>query len=93
MEFGTNNIMSPSLPEGESEERYNFLKEYIHILHGHWGGYWHLETHPEVNLILINNKLTRAKVYFRYGYQGGETLLEKENGEWTVKDSKATWIE
>jgi hypothetical protein len=92
-ELGKDNIMSPSLPVGESEKRYRFLKKYIHILHGHWGGYWHLETHPKVSMIVINNELSKAEIHFRYGYQGGETLLEKENGEWVIKSSKATWIE
>ncbi|NPD48188.1 hypothetical protein [Lentimicrobium sp. S6] len=92
-ELGTDNIMSPSLPEGESEKRYSFLKKHIHILHGHWGGYWHLETHPDVSVIVINQDLTKAIIHFRYGYQGGETVLEKENGVWIIKSSKATWIE
>jgi len=92
-DMGTGNIMNPALPEGESEKRYEFLEKHIHILHGHWGNYWHLETHPEVSVIVINNELTKAEIHFRYGYQGGETLLEKENGMWIIKSSKATWIE
>lgn len=45
--------MSPAIPEGESEQQSRFIKEYIHTLHGYWGDYGHLETHPEVELILI----------------------------------------
>jgi len=92
-ELGTDNIMSPSLPEGESEKRYRLLKNHIHILHGHWGGYWHLETHPDISVIIINSELNKAIIHFRYGYQGGETVLLKENGDWIIKSSKATWIE
>jgi hypothetical protein len=92
-EMGVGNIMNPALPEGESEKRYEFVKNYIHILHGHWGNYWHLETHPKVSTIVINNEITKAKINFRYGYQGGETVLEKENGIWKIISSKATWTE
>lgn len=92
-EFGAGNIMSPSLPVGESEARYDFLKKHIHLLHGHWGRYWHLETHPEVYVVVINSLLTDAKVFFRYGYQGGEAALEKKRDGWMLKSSKATWIE
>lgn len=92
-DLGTGNIMNPALPEGESEKRYEFIKDYIHILHGHWGNYWHLETHPDVGVIVINKELTKTEINFRYGYQGGETVLEKKNGEWIIKSSKATWIE
>ncbi len=92
-DMGQDNIMNPALPEGESEKRYKFLEKHIHILHGHWGNYWHLETHPKVEVMVINNNLTKAVIYFRYGYQGGETVLEKKNKEWIIKSSKATWIE
>ncbi len=91
--FGAGNVMSPSFVKGETEKRYKFLKKYIHILHGHWGGYWHIETHPEVGSIVMNNQLTKATIHFRYGYEGGETMFKKENGEWILQSSKVTWIE
>jgi hypothetical protein len=91
--LGEGNIMNPSRPEGESEKRYEILRPYIPILHGHWGGYWHLETHPEISVIIFNKTLTKAKIDFRVGYQGGETILEKNGNNWTIKESKATWIE
>lgn len=92
-DMGKDNLMSPALPKGESKSRYRFLKNYIHILHGHWGNYWHLKTHPDVEIIVINKELSKAKINFRYGYQGGTTVLEKMDGEWIIKSSKATWIE
>jgi hypothetical protein len=92
-DMGTENVMSPELPKGESKNRYRFIKNYIHILPGHWGNYWHLETHPDVEVIVINKELTKAEIHFRYGYQGGTTVLEKRDGEWIIKSSKATWIE
>jgi hypothetical protein len=92
-EMGTPNIMNPSRPAGESEKRYEMIRPFIPVLHGHWGGYWHLETHPDVNYILLNKTLTKAKIDFRVGYQGGEATLEKRGNRWTIKKSEATWIE
>jgi hypothetical protein len=91
--LGEGNIMNPSRPAGESEKRYEVLRSFIPILHGHWGGYWHLETHPHVSVIIFNKTLTKAQIHFRVGYQGGEAILEKTGNEWTIKESKATWIE
>jgi hypothetical protein len=90
---GEDNIMSLSKPKEESEKRYEMLRSYIPILHGHWGGYWHLETHPNVSIIILNKTLTKAKIDFRVGYQGGETILQKKGADWVIKESKATWIE
>ena len=91
--LGVGGIMNPSMPIEESQRRYTFLREYIPILHGHWGGYWHIATHPEVSYIILNNKLNKAIVFFRVGYQGGEATLVKINNKWRVESSKATWIE
>jgi hypothetical protein len=92
-EPGEASIMSPSRPKEESEKRYEMLRPYIPILHGHWGGYWHLETHPEVSSIVFNNTLTKAKIDFRVGYQGGEAIFEKNGTDWIIIESKATWVE
>jgi len=93
IEMGQRNIMDPAKPNGESEKRYLILRAFIPILHGHWGGYWHLETHPAASIILFNKGLTLAKVNFRVGYQGGEAILTKEDNGWIIKESRATWIE
>ncbi|MGB8192787.1 MAG: hypothetical protein WCF67_12745 [Chitinophagaceae bacterium] len=92
-DLGTGNIMDPAMPKGESEKRYRFLRPYIPILHGHWGGYWHIETHPDISRIVFNKQLTKARIYFRVGYQGGEATMIKMNGEWKLEKSKETWIE
>ncbi len=91
--LGEDNIMSPSKPIKKSEKRYEMLRSYIPILHGHWGGYWYLETHPDVSIIIFNKDLTKAKIDFRVGYQGGETILDKNGSNWIIKESKETWIE
>jgi hypothetical protein len=90
---GEENIMNPSKAKGESKKRYEVLRAYIPILHGHWEGYWHLETHPLIRIIIFNKTLTKAEINFRVGYQGGKATLERNGNEWTIKESKATWIE
>ncbi len=92
-ELGEGNLMNPSMPKGNSEKRYEKIRSFIPVLHGHWGGYWHLDTHPSVENIVFNNTMTKAKVEFRVGYQGGEATLEKKGKEWLIKESRATWIE
>jgi len=92
-EMGENGIMTPSMPKGDSEKRYSSIRPYIPILHGHWGGYWHLATHPEISRIFVDTNSGAAKVFFRVGYQGGEALLKKKSSGWTIVESKATWIE
>lgn len=91
--FGKTNIMSVSRQKKQSAKRYGFIRPYLPILHGHWGGYWEIETSPEVFNIIFNKNLTEAKIFFSVGYQGGETTLIKENDKWIIKESKATWIE
>ena len=90
---GEEGLMNPSRPKGESVGRYEMLLPYIPILHGHWGGYWHLETYPYVRIIIFNKTLTKAEVAFRIDYYGGETILEKEGERWVIKKSEVTWIE
>lgn len=91
--FGKPNIMSVSRPKKQSAKRYEFIRPFLPILHGHWGGYWEIETSPKVFNIFFNKNLTMAKVFFSVGYQGGETIFVKENEKWIIKESKATWIE
>lgn len=92
-EFGEGNIMNPSGPAAESLKRYEVIRSYIPILHGHWGGYWILETHPDVSIMIFNKSLTKVQIHYRVGYQGGEAILEKSGKDWTIKSSRATWIE
>ena len=91
--LGEGNIMNPSQAVGESEKRYEFLRPFIPILHGHWGGYWHLATHPDVGIITLNKTLNEATINFRVGYQGGSARLSKTGNHWEVQKSNATWIE
>lgn len=91
--LGTGGVMNPAMPTGESQKRAEALSKYITILHGHWGNYWYLETHPEISQIVLNKSLNRAKVFYRVGYMGGETSLIKQGKQWLMTESKSTWIE
>jgi len=86
-------IMNPARATSKTWKRQSFLNNYLNVIYGHWGGYWQLETHPEVSLIVINQALTKALVYFRLVYEGGNAYLERQNGEWILIESKLTWIE
>lgn len=82
--------------EGYDEEtlkRARYLNEGIYIFPGHWGGYWHIITHPELSIISFNADKTKAKAYFRILYMFGEAEFEKEDGEWKLKNSAITGIE
>lgn len=74
-------------------KRYEFIRPYIPILRGHWGLYWHLATHPQIHQIVFNKPLNKAIIYFRVGYQGGEVILKKQANQWTIIESRVTWIE
>lgn len=91
--LGYGGIMNPARPKNKSAERRYFLYPYIQIIYGHWGGYWHLESHPYVFSIKFNEKMDEATVNFRLVYEGGEAKLKKKRGEWKVSDYHLTWIE
>ena len=90
---GSYDYMLPDLSVGEINDRYSFLHNYLLFFHGHWGNYWHLETHPEVSNISFNYSRDSALVFFRLGYQGGEVTLSKVNYEWVIVEHRMTWVE
>lgn len=91
--LGEGGIMNPSAAKGESEKRFRFLRPWLPVLHGHWGGYWNLETDPLIYRIDFNRQMTEAKAYFQVGYMGGEALLRRYGNIWMIVTSRATWIE
>lgn len=92
-ELGKHNIMQPATSEGQSRSKMEFIRKAAHIFYGHWGGYWQYETYPQANLIVFDSQIQRAVVYFRFVYEGGVVILEKENDEWSVVSSLFIWIE
>lgn len=93
VDFGEEDIMQPALPLGNDRLKHGFFNNAALIFYGHWGGYWQYETNPKANQIIFNPEMNRAIVLFRYVYEGGEAVLEKQNGEWKVVDFRFTWIE
>lgn len=82
--FGERHIMGPAMPKGETGKRYEFIRNYIPVLYGHWGGYWHLSTHPKIEYIFVNPQLNHALVHYRIGYTFGYAELKKVNDEWIM---------
>lgn len=93
VDLGKNNIMQPASSKGDSRAKQQFIDSAAHIYYGHWGGYWQYETYPEAEQIIFNPEMNRAVVLFRFVYEGGQVILEKQNGEWTVVDTRFIWIE
>ena len=93
VDLGEYNIMQPAYSKGDSRAKQQFLDSAAHIYYGHWGGYWQYETYPEAEQIIFNPEMNRAVVLFRFVYEGGQVILEKQNGEWTVVDTRFIWIE
>lgn len=91
--LGEDNIMQPAFSKGKSRSKHAFINKAALIFYGHWGGYWQYETYPEAEQIIFNPEMNRAVVMFRFVYEGGEAVLEKQNGEWRVVDTRFTWIE
>ena len=91
--LGQEGIMQVAYSKGESRKRMDFINCATKIFYGHWGGYWQYETYPKASTIVIDSQMQRAVVFFRFVYQGGEVILEKQNGEWTIVSGKFTWIE
>ncbi len=86
-------IMQTAYAKEESRQRMDFIQQAAKIFYGHWGGYWQYETYPQANSIIIDARMQRAIVNFRFVYEGGEVYMEKQNGEWTVVSGRLTWIE
>lgn len=74
------------------QKRYEFINTKLNVCPGHWGG-WHYLTHPEVEMIYINESLDSAVVHFRIMYEGGEAEFRRTLDKWDMIESKLTWIE
>jgi hypothetical protein len=85
-------VMFESVSE-EGWDHYEFLVSALPILPGHWGAYWHYETHPYINYLVFDTSLTKAKIYFRIGYMFGEAEFEKNSSGWEMIQSDITGIE
>ena len=91
--IGSGGIMNPARSKGASEKRKKFLEHHIKIWYGHWGGYWQLKSYPVASSITFDKDMQYARVNFRLVYEGGQAILKKIDGKWTLISSKITWIE
>ena len=91
--MGKEGIMQVAYSKGESRKRMDFISNAVRLFYGHWGGYWQYETYPQATSIVFDSQMQRAVVFFRFVYEGGEVIMEKQNGEWTIVSGKLTWKE
>jgi hypothetical protein len=77
----------------EGWDHFNFLVKKLAIIPGHWGGYWHIETHPEITYLVLSTSLKHAKINFRIAYEFGEAIMEKKSTGWEMISSAITMIE
>ena len=91
--LGAGGIMNPARSSGESEKRQQFLGSCLRIWHGHWGGYWQLNSYPVAYTVTFSKDMQSAQIDFRMVYEGGSATLKKIQGNWQLLSSRRTWIE
>lgn len=79
--------------KGERNDSSAFIQNASKIIYGHFGGYWQYITYPQVYSIIFDTQMRRAYVSYRFIYQGGYIILEKQNGEWIIVSTHITWQE
>lgn len=62
----------------------SFLKKVALIDLPHFDVSWQYVTYPMVERIVFDKKMRRAMVRFGFGNMGGEALLKKRRGTWTI---------
>jgi hypothetical protein len=73
-------------------KRYKVISQYIRIF-ATFGTTRDVETHPIIYRIIFNKALTKAKLGFRIGEEGGYILVVKKRKKWVFKEYKITWVE
>jgi hypothetical protein len=73
--------------------RYELVRQLIPVIPGHWGGYWHIETHPLVQAVSLDASLSRAVVAVRIGYGGKDVMLSRDGDGWRIESVEFTWRE
>ena len=79
--FGTPSIMSTARARDKSAERLTAASKFITVFPNHWGGRWHLISHPEVLMIFLSEDYTKAVVAFRIRHEGGYAKMESHAGD------------
>ena len=77
----------------EATRKIEFLQPYVKVLWKHWGGGWHLETHPVVLSITFDRAMVNAVVNFRIKHRGGRARFQRKGEVWRMTSSVQTWME
>jgi hypothetical protein len=77
----------------ETKRRLAFLNQFVKIIPGHWGGYYHIESFPVIGSIRMNLEMTEAEVFFTNVYAFYSATLEKVEGNWKLKSSGLMFVE
>jgi hypothetical protein len=91
--YGNEEYMGTEPVTEEAWDHYQFLNQVLYIIPGHWGPYWHVETHPYIQFITFDTGMQTAKIEFRIGYMFGEAVFEKNNTDWVMTSSIINAIE
>jgi hypothetical protein len=77
-------IMRVFIDDSAVYKRFDFLSPLFHIVVGHGGSGWYLETFPIVNTIIFDEKFEHGLVGFRSAFNGGvsDYGISKKNGHW-----------
>jgi hypothetical protein len=82
----------PNQPVGGAQTIIRWWNRFFPARPGHWLGF-EITTYPAFSSITFTNaERSRALVPVTIGYSGGDVVLEKVNGVWTVKDFVNKWI-
>ncbi|MGD0898052.1 MAG: hypothetical protein ABR915_09480 [Thermoguttaceae bacterium] len=79
--------------EGPFTERLDYLNRSLNVVRGLWSKGWFFETHPYVQLVVLNKDLKTAVIYARQ-YNGGVlALMQRDEKGWRVVGTQDTWVE
>lgn len=84
---------TPETLINDSYYRKQFLNKHLKIFNGHFGNYWHIETHPEIHVIHFDKDMQKVRFYFRIEYYSGVAHLEKKNNKWELISSEIIGVE
>ena len=82
----------PDARTSDVVQRLDFLNRHVRVTIGHWEG-WDLATYPSVGCVELRGDMTKAYVSFSMFSLAGWTVMQRESGEWSIKESDIMGIE
>lgn len=92
-DFTNSSIYELPLVKSETKRKLKFLENYVKIIQGHWGGYYHIESFPLVLNIRMNLNMNEAEVFFKNIYGWYCANLEKKDESWNIISSCLMFVE